>query len=102
MTTAEQTITTLLAQLLHAVESITDPAERARLATVALNGIADSTSPATGVQARLKTARHTAVQQLRANGASHADVAAALGVTRARAQQIATGTSASGRRPKTG
>ncbi|WP_237532418.1 helix-turn-helix domain-containing protein [Streptomyces sp. SID8352] len=61
-----------------------DPATRAKQAAAILDRIPD-------LQKSLREIRRAAVLELRAAGASHADVAAALGVTRSRAQQIAEG-----------
>jgi predicted XRE-type DNA-binding protein len=64
--------------------AIPDPTGRAKAITDALGEIAD-------LQHQLRQARQDAVLEMRAGGMSHADVAAALGVTRSRAQQIAEG-----------
>lgn len=58
--------------------------ERAKAASTALQAI-----PA--LQQWLRELRQTAVKELRADGMSHAQVAAELGISRARAQQIAEG-----------
>jgi len=69
---------------LLAIADTPDPTDRARALTAALDRMRD-------IQARLRQARQDAVLQMRTGGMSHADVAAALGVTRSRAQQIALG-----------
>lgn len=69
---------------LRALADIADPVDRAKQLTAALAQFPD-------VQAELKAARHGAVTEMRASGMSHADVGAELGVSRARAQQIAEG-----------
>jgi DNA-directed RNA polymerase specialized sigma24 family protein len=69
---------------LLAVTQIPDPTERAVAIGVMLGQVSD-------LQHQLRQARQDAVLQMRTDGMSHADVAAALGVTRSRAQQIAEG-----------
>lgn len=69
---------------LLAVTQIPDPAERALAIGVMLGQVSD-------LQHQLRQARQDAVLEMRAADMSHADVAAALGVTRSRAQQIALG-----------
>ena len=61
-----------------------EPAARARTLGRALDAIPH-------LQAWLRQARQEAVLEMRADGMSHADVAKELGVSRARAQQIAEG-----------
>lgn len=63
---------------------IPDPLDRAKALSAALHNLPD-------VQNQLRQARQDAVKELRADGWSHAQVAAELGVTRSRAQQIAEG-----------
>lgn len=69
---------------LRALVDIPDATDRAKQLTSALAQFRD-------VQAELKAARQQAVVEMRASGMSHADVSAELGVSRARAQQIAEG-----------
>lgn len=69
---------------LLAITQIPDPTDRARAITAMLGDVSE-------VHAQLRQARQAAVLEMRAGGMSHADVAAALGVTRSRAQQIAEG-----------
>ncbi|MFD7922472.1 RNA polymerase subunit sigma-70 [Streptomyces sp. NPDC059740] len=73
-------------QLISDINALTDPTERARAATALLDAVP-------GLQKSARTARQEAVLELRAKGNSHADVAALLGITRSRAQQIAEGRS---------
>lgn len=75
---------------LRALKRIADPTKRAKALTDALNAVPD-------VQNELRQARQDAVIEMRAEGMSHATVATALGISRARAQQIAEGR-ASGKR----
>jgi DNA-directed RNA polymerase specialized sigma24 family protein len=67
-----------------------DPTARARTLTRALDAIPH-------LQAWLRRARQEAVLEMRADGMSHGDVAKALGISRARAQQIAEGKTSGGR-----
>ncbi|MGY4927928.1 sigma-70 family RNA polymerase sigma factor [Streptomyces sp. 900105755] len=69
--------------LQHVAEEV-DATQRAKAASDALQAIPD-------LQRWLRELRQGAVQEMRAGGMSHADVGAALGVSRARAQQIAEG-----------
>jgi DNA-binding NarL/FixJ family response regulator len=62
----------------------TDPAERAKQVGKALDAVPK-------LQKWLRTVRQEAVQEMRASGLSHADVAKELGVSRVRAHQIAEG-----------
>lgn len=66
--------------------SFTDPdsAARAKQLGVALDAVPQ-------LQAWLRGERQRAVQAMRADGMSHGDVAKVLGISRARAQQIAEG-----------
>ncbi|MEV2274022.1 hypothetical protein AB0I72_00420 [Nocardiopsis sp. NPDC049922] len=80
--------------IINALTSINDPASRARAAGDMLNSI-----PA--LQRALREARQEAVLQMRAAGASHADVATELGITRSRAQGIAEGKSTAARKKAT-
>lgn len=66
------------------IRAIPDPAARVR----AINAAIDQHKAAISELAQIT--RDT-VAELRANGASHAQVAELLGVTRARAQQLASG-----------
>ena len=84
MNEPQQIADALIAQFAGALESIDDPADRARTTGAALNSIP-------GLQGRLREIRQEAAQALRSGGASHADVAEILGVSRARAAQIAAG-----------
>ncbi len=61
-----------------------DPVQRAKDTSAALQAIPE-------LQHWLREIRQRAVQEMRAEGASHADVSKAIGVSRARAQQIAEG-----------
>ncbi|MFI5687877.1 sigma-70 family RNA polymerase sigma factor [Streptomyces sp. NPDC051636] len=58
--------------------------QRAKDVSTALQAIPD-------LQKWLREIRHGAVQEMREDGLSHAQVAAELGISRARAQQIAEG-----------
>ncbi|MEE2044389.1 hypothetical protein ABZ234_18380 [Nocardiopsis sp. NPDC006198] len=71
-------------QIINALTSIDPPEDRARAVGEMLKGV-----PA--LQRALREARQAAVLEMRAAGASHADVGAALGVSKGRAQQIAEG-----------
>lgn len=62
----------------------TTPAQRAKRIGAALDAVPK-------LQRWLRQVRQEAVQEMRATGLSHADVAKELGVSRARAQQIAEG-----------
>lgn len=66
------------------LNEITDPTDRAKAAGALLDAVPD-------LQRALREIRQGAVLELRATGLSHADVAAAIGVSRSRAQQIAEG-----------
>jgi Spy/CpxP family protein refolding chaperone len=79
-------------QALKDLSGYTDPRDRAIVASAALGACPD-------LAAGMKKQRHQAVQELRAGGLSHQDVADLLGLTRARAQQIAEGRT-SGKRAK--
>ncbi|MEV6055002.1 sigma-70 family RNA polymerase sigma factor [Streptomyces sp. NPDC052107] len=61
-----------------------DATQRAKGASTALQAIPE-------LQRWLREIRQGAVQELRSAGMSHAQVAAELGISRARAQQIAEG-----------
>lgn len=61
-----------------------DPTQRAKDVGAALQAIPE-------LQHWLREIRQGAVQEMREGGMSHADVGAELGVSRARAQQIAEG-----------
>ncbi|MER7964898.1 sigma-70 family RNA polymerase sigma factor [Streptomyces ardesiacus] len=61
-----------------------DPAERAKAAGAALQAVPK-------LQQWLRDIRQQAVGEMRDEGMSHAEVGAVLGVSRARAQQIAEG-----------
>ncbi|MFC5802832.1 helix-turn-helix domain-containing protein [Streptomyces formicae] len=61
-----------------------DPTQRAKDVSTALQAIPE-------LQHWLREIRQAAVQELRDEGMSHAQVAAELGISRARAQQIAEG-----------
>jgi hypothetical protein len=61
-----------------------DPTQRAKSVGTALQAIPK-------LQQWLREIRHGAVQEMREDGLSHAQVAAELGISRARAQQIAEG-----------
>lgn len=61
-----------------------DPAKRAKHLGAALDAVPQ-------LQAWLRGERQQAVQEMRAAGMSHGDVAKELGISRARAQQIAEG-----------
>ncbi|MFI1166588.1 sigma-70 family RNA polymerase sigma factor [Streptomyces sp. NPDC020801] len=61
-----------------------DATRRAKDVSAALQAIPE-------LQKWLREIRHGAVQEMREDGLSHAQVAAELGVSRARAQQIAEG-----------
>ncbi|MFE4867756.1 sigma-70 family RNA polymerase sigma factor [Streptomyces sp. NPDC056682] len=69
-----------------------DATQRAKSVGHALQAIPE-------LQHWLREIRQAAVQEMREDGLSHADVAAHLGVSRARAQQIAEGRS-TGKRAK--
>ena len=61
-----------------------DPTQRAKDVSTALQAIPE-------LQHWLREIRQAAVQEMRDDGLSHAQVAAELGISRARAQQIAEG-----------
>lgn len=61
-----------------------DPVQRAKAVGTALQAIPE-------LQKWLREIRHGAVQEMRDDGLSYAQVAAELGISRARAQQIAEG-----------
>lgn len=61
-----------------------DPAKRAQRLGAALDAVPQ-------LQSWLRGERQRAVQEMRDGGASHGDVAKMLGISRARAQQIAEG-----------
>jgi len=61
-----------------------DATQRAKDVSTALQAIPE-------LQKWLREIRHGAVQEMREDGLSHAQVAAELGISRARAQQIAEG-----------
>jgi predicted XRE-type DNA-binding protein len=69
---------------LLALLEIPDPLERAKALGSALKHLPD-------IQNQLRQGRQDAVLELRSAGWSHAEMAAELGVTRSRAQQIAEG-----------
>jgi len=62
----------------------TDPAVRARTLGQALEAVPK-------LQAWLRRARQATVLEMRADGLSHGDIAKELGISRARAQQVAEG-----------
>jgi hypothetical protein len=64
--------------------STAEPEQRARDATAALNAVPE-------LQAWLRQTRQGAVLEMRAGGMSHGEVGKVLGISRARAQQIAEG-----------
>lgn len=61
-----------------------DPVRRAKDVSAALQAIPE-------LQQWMREVRQGAVQEMRADGMSHAEVGKAIGVSRARAQQIAEG-----------
>lgn len=63
------------------VAAINDPAERARVATQRISEHQRAVN-------RLAAIRREAIAELRAAGLSHAEVAAAMGITRGRAAQL--------------
>ncbi|MEV5451531.1 sigma-70 family RNA polymerase sigma factor [Streptomyces sp. NPDC052535] len=69
--------------LKHLAEQV-DPVQRAKDVGAALNAIPE-------LQRWLREVRQSAVQGMRADGMSHAEVGKELGISRARAQQIAEG-----------
>ncbi|MCX5598395.1 sigma-70 family RNA polymerase sigma factor [Streptomyces phaeochromogenes] len=71
-----------------------DPIQRAKDVGAALQAIPE-------LQHWLREIRQGAVQEMREDGKSHADVGAELGLSRARAQQIAEGRT-TGKRAKAG
>lgn len=71
-------------QITNALTAITDPTTRAQTTGAMLDAV-----PA--LQRALREIRQAAVIELRARGMSHADVAKVLGISRARAQQVAEG-----------
>lgn len=77
--------------IINTLTQTTDPAERARAAGEMLNHI-----PA--LQKALREARQGAVLEMRSDGASHADVAQELGISRSRAQGIAEGKTTAARK----
>lgn len=66
------------------IEAISDPAERAIEIGRVLNALPD-------VQAKLRTMRQAAVQEMRAGGLDYTEIGDRLGVARARAWQIGEG-----------
>lgn len=84
MATPQQTADTLIEQLTSALTSINDPAYRALVTGALLKSVPS-------MQSALREIRQGAAQEMRTGGASHADVGKALGVSRARAAQIADG-----------
>ncbi|MEU0493475.1 hypothetical protein ABZ249_29975 [Nocardiopsis sp. NPDC006139] len=82
------------AAITNALTSINDPADRARAAGDMLNHI-----PA--LQRALREARQEAVLEMRATGATFDEIGKQLGITRARASDIAKGASTAGRKKKT-
>ncbi|MFE5332536.1 hypothetical protein ACFRCG_39780 [Embleya sp. NPDC056575] len=80
MTTPADAVAAALAR----VEQVADPTARAIAAGELLTALADG-------QAQARALRQAAVLDLRARGYSHGDVAAAIGTSRSRAQQIAEG-----------
>lgn len=77
--------------LKHLAEQ-SDAAQRAKDVGAALQAIPE-------LQHWLREIRQSAVQEMRDDGLSHADVAKELGTSRARAQQIAEGRTTGRRRP---
>ncbi|TQN27487.1 Homeodomain-like domain-containing protein [Haloactinospora alba] len=71
-------------QVTAALSAITDPTERAQ-------AVGDMLSAIPALQRALREERRAAVLDLREAGYSHAQVAAELGISRGRAQQIAEG-----------
>lgn len=71
------------------IESIKDPAERAREIGQRLKHIPD-------FQARLREMRQAAVKEMRASGMTYAAIAEAIHLHRNRVQQIAEGRTAGG------
>lgn len=74
---------------ISALEQIADPAERAR-------AVGRCMAEVPAWQGRLKDIRRAAVLELRAQGMTFAEIAAALGLHRNRVQQIAEGRSSGG------
>lgn len=73
-----------LSSVLAALTKIEDPLDRAKVASLVLDAVPR-------IQTALRETRQAAVRELREQGLSHAEVGTALGVSRARAQQIAEG-----------
>ncbi|MFE9246292.1 hypothetical protein [Nocardiopsis sp. NPDC006938] len=80
-----------IAAITAALASIDDAADRARTA-------GDMLTHVPGLQRALREVRQEAVQAMRADGLSHADVAAELGISRSRAQGIAEGKTTAARK----
>ena len=84
MTTNDDDINQAISQVAKTVATRRDATERAIAAGNALEAIP-------GLQTELREIRQAAVQDMHTAAASWADVGSALGVTRARAKQIAEG-----------
>lgn len=80
----EEAIATVIRSVTEHFAGIDDPIERARATGAMLNKIPH-------LQGELRSIRQGAVLELRRQDYSHADVAAALGISRAQAQSIAQG-----------
>lgn len=89
MTDPQQAANALLTHLTDALNQLTQPAERARVAGALLNSVPT-------LQKDLRAIRQAAVLDMRRGGASHQVVADELGITRARAAQIADGKTSRG------
>lgn len=73
-----------IAAALAAIETITDPAERAQATSDALRAVHEANHT-------LAEARRTAVQELHEQGWSHARISAVIGTHRSRVGQILSG-----------
>lgn len=71
-------------RIVEDLDAIPDPAERARTAGAMLDKVPT-------LQQAIREVRQGAVQELRRQGMTFAEVGTAIGVTRGRAQQIAEG-----------
>jgi DNA-directed RNA polymerase specialized sigma24 family protein len=85
----KQQVMDMIQKVGSAFAGIPDPTNRAKAIGAMLDAMPQ-------LQAGLRELRQNAVKELRAGGMSHGEVAAALGISRSRAQQIAEGR-ASGR-----
>lgn len=84
MATHTERATKIVEDIAATLAAIDDPTDRAKTAGALLDAVPQ-------LQRTLRETRQAAVLNLRAGGFSHGAVAAALGISRSRAQQIAEG-----------